>query len=282
MEGRALQPTGMRIIDFYDRHPISEGQVLDAVRRARGSADALTADDLYPFDQDHYGGLGAVDALARRAGITAASRVLDICAGLGGPARFLASRRGCRVVGVELNPGRAAGMERLTRRVGLRHAVSVVRGDATALPFGAGRFDACVSQEALLHVADKAAVLTEARRVLVAGGRLAFSDWIAHPGLGDVERARLEDWMAAVTLQSLDGYRALLGRVGFRGVEAEDLTDEWRAILRERLTMYRALREDTVRRLGEARYREYDALYAFFAGLVEAGKLGGGRFSGTR
>ena len=282
MEGRALQPTGMRIIDFYDRHPISEGQVLDAVRRARGSADALTADDLYPFDQDHYGGLGAVDALARRAGITAASRVLDICAGLGGPARFLASRRGCRVVGVELNPGRAAGMERLTRRVGLRHAVSVVRGDATALPFGAGRFDACVSQEALLHVADKAAVLTEARRVLVAGGRLAFSDWIAHPGLGDVERARLEDWMAAVTLQSLDGYRALLGRVGFRGVEAEDLTDEWRAILRERLTMYRALREDTVPRLGEARYREYDALYAFFAGLVEAGKLGGGRFSGTR
>jgi SAM-dependent methyltransferase len=282
MEGRMLQPTGRRIIDFYDGHPISEGQVLDAVRRARGSAHALTADDLYPFDQDHYGGLGAVDALAQRAGITAASRVLDLCAGLGGPARFLASRRGCRVVGVELNPGRAAGMERLTRRVGLRHAVSVVRGDATALPFGADRFDACVSQEALLHVADKAAVLAEAHRVLVAGGRLAFSDWIAYPGLGDLERARLEDWMAAVTLQSLDGYRALLGRAGFRGVAAEDLTDEWRAILRERLAMYRALREDTVRRLGEARYREYDQLYAFFVGLVEAGKLGGGRFGATR
>src|SRR3989442_14914247 len=177
MEGRALQPTAMRILDFYDRHPISESQVLDAVRRARGGADGrLTADDLFPFDQDHYGGLGAVDALARRAGIAATSRVLDICAGLGGPARFLASRRGCRVVGVELNPGRAAGMERLTRRVGLRHAVSVVRGDATALPVASGRFDACVSQEALLHVADKAAVLTEARRVLVARRRLSVSD----------------------------------------------------------------------------------------------------------
>jgi len=281
MEGRALQPTAMRILDFYDRHPISESQVLDAVRRARGD-ETLTADDLYPFDQDHYGGLGAVDALARRAGITAASRVLDICAGLGDPARFLASRHGCRVVGVELHPGRAGGMERLTRRVGLRHAVSVVRADATALPFGAARFDACLSQEALLHVADKAAVLAEARRVLLPGGRLAFSDWIAHSGLGDLERARLADWMAAVTLQSLDGYRALLGRIGFRSVAAEDLTDEWRAILRERLAMYRALREDTVRRLGEARYREYDALYAFFVGLVEAGKLGGGRFSATR
>jgi SAM-dependent methyltransferase len=297
MEGRALQPTAMRILDFYDRHPISESQVLDAVRRARGvsspgeglsspgegGADGtLTADDLYPFDQDHYGGLGAVDALARRAGITRASLVLDICAGLGGPARFLASRRGCRVVGVELHPGRAAGMQRLSRLVGLGRMVRVVRGDATTLPFGAARFDACMSQEALLHVADKAAVLAEARRVLVPGGRLAFSDWIAHPGLGDLERARLEDWMAAVTLQSLDGYRALLGRAGFGGVEAEDLTDEWRAILRERLAMYRALREQTVRRLGEARYREYDALYAFFVGLVETGKLGGGRFSATR
>src|SRR6267143_1458384 len=177
MDGRALQPTAMRILDFYDRHPIRESQVLDAVRRARGvsspgegGADGtLTADDLYPFDQDHYGGLGAVDALARRAGITRASLVLDICAGLGGPARFLASRRGCRVVGVELHPGRAAGMQRLSRLVG------VVRGDATALPFGAARFDACMSQEALLHVADKAAVLAEARRVLVPGGRLAFS-----------------------------------------------------------------------------------------------------------
>ncbi|HEV8584573.1 MAG TPA: methyltransferase domain-containing protein [Methylomirabilota bacterium] len=272
----------MRILDFYDRHPISEAQVLDAVRRARGgTTEPLTADELFPYDQDHYGGLGAVDALARRAAITATSRVLDICAGLGGPARFLATRRGCRVVGVELHPGRAAGMRRLSQRVGLERAVVAVRGDATALPFATGRFDACLSQEALLHISDKGAVLAEARRVLRPSGRLAFSDWITHPGLGDLERARLEEWMAAVTLQSIAGYRTLLGQAGFRAVESEDLTDEWRGILKQRLIMYRALREDTVRRLGEARYQEYDALYAFFVGLVEAGKLGGGRFSAT-
>ena len=281
MEGRALQPTAMRILDFYDRHPISESQVLDAARRARGD-EALTADDLYPFDQDHYGGLGAVDALARRAGITRASLVLDICAGLGGPARFLASRRGCRVVGVELHPGRAAGMQRLSRRVGLGRMVRVVRGDATTLPFGAARFDACVSQEAFLHIADKAAVLREAHRVLVPGGRLVFTDWVARASLGDGERRRLEDWMAATTLQTLDGYRGLLGAAGFHGVTVEDLADEWRAVLRRRLEMFRAMREDTVARLGEARYREYDALYAFFVRLIEAGKLGGGRFSASR
>jgi ubiquinone/menaquinone biosynthesis C-methylase UbiE len=270
----------MHVSDFYDRHPISEQQVLDAVRRARGPGP-LAADDLFPFDQDHYGGLAAVDALARRAGIEARSRVLDICAGLGGPARFLASRRGCRVVGVELNAGRALGMARLSRLVHLDARVTVVRGDATSLPFAAGRFDACVSQEALLHIADKAAVLAEARRVLAPGGRLAFSDWIAHPALGDGERRRLQDWMAAVTLQSLASYRTLLGQAGFRAVECEDLSDEWRPILGERLAMYRAMREEMTGRLGERRYREYDQLYTFFVGLVDAGKLGGGRFSGS-
>jgi ubiquinone/menaquinone biosynthesis C-methylase UbiE len=273
----------MRVIDFYDRHPISEAQVLDAVRRRRGlDAGPLVADDLFPFDQDHYGGLVAVEALARRCGITQHSRVLDLCAGLAGPARFLATRRGCRVIALELNAGRAAGAARLSRLVGLARLVVVVRGDATALPFASSRFDACVSQEALLHIEDKRAALAEAARVLAPGGRLAFTDWIARPGLGDGERRRLQDWMAATTLQTLDGYRALVGRAGFVAVEAEDLTDEWRPFLRERLSMFRAMRAETVARLGEIRYQEYDQLYAFFVGLVEAGRLGGGRLSATR
>jgi ubiquinone/menaquinone biosynthesis C-methylase UbiE len=270
----------MRVIDFYDGHPISEQQVLDAVRRTRG-VGPLVADDLFAFDQDHYGGLAAVDTLAQRAGIGPTSRVLDICAGLGGPARFLASRRHCRVVGVELNAGRAVGMARLTRLVRLEDRVAVVRGDAVELPFASGRFDACVSQEALLHIVDKRAVLAEARRVLAPGGRLAFTDWIAHSALGDGERRRLEEWMAAVTVHTLDGYRALLGHTGFRAVDVEDLSNEWRPILRERLRMYRSMRADFMERLGERRYREYDQLYTFFVGLIEAGKLGGGRFSGS-
>lgn len=273
----------MALIDFYDRHPIGERQVLEAVRRQRGGATGpVTADDLLPYDQDHYGGLAAVDTLARLAGVTARSRVLDLCAGLAGPARFLATRRGCRVVGIELNHGRAAGAARLTRLVGLARQVTVARGDATALPLRGASVDACISQEALLHIADKAAVLREAHRVLRPGGRLAFTDWIAHPALGDRERRRLEEWMAATTLQGLEGYRALLGRAGFTAVVAEDVSDEWRPILRARLAMYRSLRADTVARLGERRYEEYDQLYTFFVNLIERGKLGGGRLSATR
>jgi recombinational DNA repair protein RecT len=86
--------------------------------------------------------------------------------------------------------------------------------------------------------------------------------------------------MAAVTLQTIEGYRGCWP-VRLRPGEAEDLSAEWIGILRERLRMYRGMREQTVARFGQARYDEYNQLYAFFVGLVEAGKLGGARFSGT-
>ena len=269
------------VVDFYSRHPISEAQIVAALRRGGKDLERLAPEDLYDFDQDHYGGLEAVEALGRRAGIDAASRVLDVCAGLAGPARFMARRWGARVTGVDLNPERAAGARRLSAAVGLDGLVRMVRGDAQVLPFRAGAFTAVVSQEGLLHVPDKAEALAECRRVLLPGGRIAFSDWIATARLSDRERRRLDEWMAAVTLQSIEGYKALLAGAGFVAIGAEDLSVEWIAILRRRLEMFRGLRADSVARLGQARYDEYDQLYAFFVGLVEAGRLGGARFSAT-
>jgi len=270
------------VVDFYDRHPINETQVLHSARALSTRAGGpLRPEDLWTWDQDHYGGLGAVEALARRAALAPGMAVLDVCAGLGGPARFLAHRYGVRVTGVDLTHSRCAAGARLSALVGLRPRVRLLRADAQALPFRARVFDAAFSQEGLLHVPDKTAVLRECARVLKPGGRLAFSDWITHPRLEENERRRLREWMAAVTLQGIDGYRERLARAGFGGIEAEDLSTEWIGILRERLRMYRAMREQTVARFGPARYDEYNQLYAFFVGLVERGKLGGARFSAT-
>lgn len=269
------------VVDFYDRHPISEEQVLDALRRAGKDVRRLAPEDLYAWDQDHYGGVAAVEALARRAAIGTTSRVLDVCGGLGGPARVLAHRFGARVTVLDLNPGRSAGCVRLSRLVGLDQRVRAVRGDAQRLPFRAAAFTAVVSQEGLLHVPDKGQALTECRRVLPPGGRIAFSDWVATPRLADGERRRLAQWMAATAIESVDGYARRLGRAGFIGIEVEDLSREWIDILRQRRQMYRALRDQTVARLGRARYEEYNQLYAFFVGLVESGRLGGARFSAS-
>jgi ubiquinone/menaquinone biosynthesis C-methylase UbiE len=276
----ASRRAALRVLDFYDDHPISEVSVLAALGDRGGGP--LRAEDLFEFDQDHYGGLAAVDALASRAAIGTGSRVLDVCAGLGGPARFLAWSRQCRVVALELHAGRALGAARLTRRVGLTGRVRIVRGDAQMVPFAGASFDACISQEALMHIDDKPAVLESCRRILRPGGRVAFTDWIARPRLGDLERARLRDWMAAIGLETIPGYRVLLGRAGFVAVDAEDLTDDWLPILKSRVAAWQARRHDLTDRFGDGRYRRYAELYAFFVDLVQSGKLGGGRFSATR
>ena len=73
------------VIRFYDTHPINEDEILAKLRARGDDPDHLTQDQLKDFDQDHYGGIDVVDALAERAGIQAAHHVLDVCSGMGGP-----------------------------------------------------------------------------------------------------------------------------------------------------------------------------------------------------
>jgi len=94
---------------FYNRHPISCEIILAKLRAGRGHLDGLRPEDLFPHDQDHYGGVAATDELAQGARIKKGSRVADFCAGLGGTVRYLAHRYGANVTGIELTPeiGRA-------------------------------------------------------------------------------------------------------------------------------------------------------------------------------
>ena len=60
--------------------------------------------------------------------------------------------------------------------VGLDNLISVQQADVTELPFADATFDVAISQHVQMNVADKARLYSEARRVLVNGGRLALWD----------------------------------------------------------------------------------------------------------
>jgi sarcosine/dimethylglycine N-methyltransferase len=77
------------VVHFYETHPINEQRILHDLARAGVARDGLTEGVLQDYDQDHFGGLEAVDVLADKAGIARASHVLDVCSGMGGPARYL-------------------------------------------------------------------------------------------------------------------------------------------------------------------------------------------------
>jgi ubiquinone/menaquinone biosynthesis C-methylase UbiE len=269
-------------IYFYTRHPISAAIILAKLRGARDNLDGVRPDELFPHDQDHYGGLAANDALARAARIGAGSRVSDFCAGLGGPARYLAHRYGADVTGIELTPARVAGAAELTRLVGLQDRVRVIEGDVMDVPLRDATMDAVVSQEAMLHVPDKGRALAEAFRILKSGGRLAFTDWTPHAPLSEADSDLLWRGMAAQTLQSVASYRALLAQAGFRIVSVDDLTTEWGVILAERLAMYRKLREDAERAGTPAGHDAFHESYVRFVVLVQERALGGARFTAEK
>lgn len=264
---------------FYSRHPISRDQILAKLLAGRGHLERLTPEELYPHDQDHYGGLEVVDALAACAAIAPGSLVADFCAGLAGPARYLAHRYGAIVTCIELNPDRAPGAADLTRRVGLDERVRVVRADVMRVPLADACMDAVVSQEALLHVPDKRAALAEAHRILRPGGRLAFTDWTTHRQLDAGDAEAMWRGIAAQTLQSFASYRQILQDIGFRLIAEEDLTDQWGDILETRFAMYCRLREENVALGTPAGDEDFYRAYRRLVDLVKSRVLGGVRFT---
>jgi sarcosine/dimethylglycine N-methyltransferase len=269
-------------IDFYDRHPISAQIILAKLEAARGTLEGLAPDDLFPHDQDHYGGLAANDALATCARIGAGTRVVDLCAGLGGPARYLAHRYGAVVTGIELTPARVAGAAELTRRVGLDRQVRVLEGNVMDLPLPDASQDAVVSQEALLHVPDVGRALGEAHRVLRPGGRIAFTNWIVHRPLSEAQRQLLWDGMAAATLIGIDGHAKLLRDASFEIEAVDDETDAWGAILAERLRMYEKLRGEAEAAGTPAGHDDFYKSYVLFVDLVQRKAMGGARFTAVK
>jgi ubiquinone/menaquinone biosynthesis C-methylase UbiE len=277
-----MDSAAAQAIDFYTHHPISTAIILSKLRAARRHLDAVTPDELFAHDQDHYGGLAANDALAKAARIGAGSCVADFCAGLGGPARYLAHHYGADVTGIELTPVRVAGAAELTRLVGLSDRVRVIEGNVMDVPLPDNRMDAVVSQEALLHVPDKGRALAEAYRILKSGGRLAFTDWTPDAPLCAADADLLWRGMAAQSLQSVARYRALLESAGFRIIAVDDLTREWGVILAERLAMYRGLREEAERAGTPPGHDAFHESYVRFVALVQSGELGGARFTAEK
>src|SRR5205814_9345873 len=96
-------------IDFYDQHPISAGIILAKLEAARGTLEGLQPDDLFPHDQDHYGGLAANDALARAARIGLGSKGVDLFAGPGGAGGSLPHRFWAAVTRLQRAPARVGG-----------------------------------------------------------------------------------------------------------------------------------------------------------------------------
>lgn len=115
--------------------------------------------------------------LAEACSLSDGMRLLDLGAGVGGPAAWLNRRYGVRPVLVDPMPGACHAATRL-------FGLPVILADGLAVPLRDGSLDAAWSLGVLCTVDDKYGVLRELRRMLVPGaplGLLVLVAQTAHP-----------------------------------------------------------------------------------------------------
>lgn len=205
--------------------PDIEARILAAIRAAGiDPQQPLAPKDLGALDHFHTGGVRATRALLDEAHIGRDDRVLDLGAGLAGPARYIASRVGCRVDCVELSADFCAGARLLNRLTGLDDRIHVHQGSVLDLPFADGSFDVVWMQNVGMNIADKDGLYAQVARVLRPEGRFAFQELVS--GSAPVAYFPLP-WAtdpADSFLAAADDVRAMLVARGFILQYLEDAT----------------------------------------------------------
>lgn len=192
-------------------------------------------------------------------------RLLDVATGPGYVAGEAAAR-GAAAFGVDFSLPMAA--------LAKSHyaAATFSGGDAEALPFAAGSFDAVVTNFGLLHLGQPERALAEAHRVLRAGGRIGFTVWAGPEeavAFGIVLRAIAAHGRLDVSLPAgppffrfsdpQESCRALLA-AGFRSPIVTRVPQNWRLPSPEHL--FEAMESATVRTGGLLRAQSSEALQA--------------------
>lgn len=157
------------------------------------------------------------------------SLVLDLAAGLGGPARALARGRGAWVTGLERSVELAPRGMALSEAAGLARKAPVLLAPVDGLELEAAAFDAVFARFATYDVVEKERLLRVAIGALKPGGRLLLVDFVRRgaeaPGWAGFDSSAEELW-------SVEQYADCLAGLGAVPGFTADLAEPYRALMR--------------------------------------------------
>lgn len=211
------------------------GKVRAALDRMAPDGRRLTLDELGGFDHFHTAGAFATQKMAELLAPARNDTVLDAGAGLGGPARFLADRFGCRVIAVDLTPTFVEVGRLVSERTGLEQLVDLRVGDVTQLDLPDGSVDHAWTQHAAMNIQDRPALYDEIRRAMRPGGRFVLFDVIDGGGGDLVLPVPWATEAGQSHLVTRDELRGLLEGSGFRIERDEDPAEDMLPAMRRML-----------------------------------------------
>lgn len=179
------------------------------------SVKSVTVDDLAPVDEFHIGGRQASEDFLGQLGLSPEKQVPDVGCGLGGAARFIASRYGCHVTGIDLTPEYIETAKAVCAWVGLDSRISLHQGSALAMPFADGAFDCAYMLHVGMNIDDKAKLCSEVSRVLRPNSVFGIYDVMR---IDEGELSYPVPWATTATSSALAKpaeYHAALEKAGF-------------------------------------------------------------------
>jgi SAM-dependent methyltransferase len=205
-------------------------------------------------------------------GIGQDQHLLDIGAGAGWPALFVADQSGCDVTLVDI-PLNALGQARVRAdKDSIAGRVNAIAASGAALPFGDATFDVVSHSDVLCCLPEKLEMLRECRRVIRESAISLFSVISIPPDLPEADHERAVE-AGPPFIDAPGDYGNLLETTGWSVTDRTDVTAEYRQSLK---ALVEALQSDTALRealgddkISESRERRQEQVDSIDAGLLK-------------
>lgn len=197
------------------------------------------------------------------------TRILDLGAGYGGSARYLAETLGATVTCVNLSEIQNERNRALNQEAGLAEKITVLDGSFEDIPCADAAFDVVWTQDAILHSGDREKVFREVDRVLAPGGEWIFTDPMQRGGVPPSDLAPVLSRLHLDSLGSINDYKAYADKLGWELLDVTEMPEQLRR-------HYQRVHDDLEARSGDFSGRvSSDYIVRMLAGLrhwVEAAR----------
>lgn len=172
---------------------------------------------------DFYGNLAekGFSFLGGKLGLSEEGHVLDLCSGIGGPARFLARKFGCKVTGIDISEVNYKASIKRTKEANLDHLIDFVHGNSLNIPFPDESFTNVIGCESWVYFTDKVQLFKAAYRVLKPKGLISFMEVATEK----TKKHGFEDGLGPSNPESIAAYTSKLRTAGFDFIQQYDVTD---------------------------------------------------------